>query len=164
MSTPRGVPPEQRPVHRITSAPEPLTVDQSRRQRSYLLQMGVRVLCFVGAVLTFHRVPVPVTVVLVIGAVVLPYTAVLVANAGRERQDRDTSFLDPRLIEGTGTAASGTAEPPRPADGPAATADPQQPDDGPATPDVPGQGEAGQGEAGTVPGQAGPVPGAGGTR
>ena len=151
MSTPRGVPPEQRPVHRITSAPEPLTADQSRRQRSYLLQMGVRVLCFVGAVLTFHRVPVPVTVVLVIGAVVLPYTAVLVANAGRERQDRDSSFLDPRLIEGgPGTGGIDPAEE-RPAD-------PQQPDDGPAT-DVPGRGGAG-----TVPGQAGPVPGSGGQR
>ena len=149
MSTPRGVPPEQRPVHRITSAPEPLTADQSRRQRSYLLQMGIRVLCFIGAVLTFHRVPAPVTVLLVIGAVVLPYTAVLFANAGRERQDRDESFLDPRLIGGgPGTDGTGTAEPHQPGDGSTT---------GPA--DVPGRGEAG-----TAPGQAGPLPGTGGQR
>lgn len=98
MSTPRGLPPEQPPVHRITSAPPSLSADQSRRQRSYLIQMAVRVLCFVGAVLSFRHVPVAVTILLVIGAVVLPYTAVLVANAGRERQDRDAAYLDPRLI------------------------------------------------------------------
>lgn len=102
MSTPRGLPPEQPPVHTITSAGPSLSADQGRRQRSYLLQMAVRVLCFVGAVLTFHRVPAAVTVLLVIGAVVLPYTAVLMANAGRERQDRNPSVLDPRLIGGTG--------------------------------------------------------------
>lgn len=102
MSTPSGLPPEQPPVHRITTAPPSLSADQSRRQRSYLIQMGIRVVCFVGAVATFHRVPVLVTVLLVIGAVVLPYTAVLVANAGRERQARDASFLDPRLIGGSG--------------------------------------------------------------
>ena len=162
MSTPRGVPPEQRPVHRITSAPEPLTVDQSRRQRSYLLQMGIRLLCFVGAVLTFHRVPVPVTVVLVIGAVVLPYTAVLMANAGRERQDRDALFLDPRLIGG-GPDPGGTdaTEPRRSDDGSAAAADPPRAEDDspPAPPDVPGQGGAG-----TVAGEPGPVPGTGGQR
>lgn len=124
MSTPSGLPPEQPPVHRITTAPPSLSADQSRRQRSYLIQMGIRVVCFVGAVATFHRVPVLVTVLLVIGAVVLPYTAVLVANAGRERQARDASFLDPRLIGGAsrpdgraapadrgdpGTAGDGTA-------------------------------------------------------
>ncbi|BDO42474.1 DUF3099 domain-containing protein [Cellulomonas sp. NTE-D12] len=123
MSTPSGLPPEQPPVHRITTAPPSLSADQSRRQRSYLIQMGIRVVCFVGAVATFHRVPVVVTVLLVIGAVVLPYTAVLVANAGRERQARDASFLDPRLIgssrtdgrpaapdpKDTGTTGDGTA-------------------------------------------------------
>lgn len=104
MSTPRGLPPEQPPVHRITSAPPSLSADQSRRQRSYLIQMGVRVVCFVGAVATFHRVPVAVTILLVVGAVVLPYTAVLVANAGRERQDRDASFVEPREIGGSSDA------------------------------------------------------------
>ncbi|CAL8977006.1 hypothetical protein CELL_02459 [Cellulomonas sp. T2.31MG-18] len=128
MSTPSGLPPEQPPVHRITTAPPSLSADQSRRQRSYLIQMGIRVVCFVGAVATFHRVPVVVTVLLVIGAVVLPYTAVLVANAGRERQARDASFLDPRLIgssrtdgrpaapdpKDTGTTGDGTASRPTP--------------------------------------------------
>ncbi|WP_263730922.1 DUF3099 domain-containing protein [Cellulomonas sp. SG140] len=110
MSTPSGLPPEQPPVHRITTAPPSLSADQSRRQRSYLIQMGIRVVCFVGAVATFHRVPVLVTVLLVIGAVVLPYTAVLVANAGRERQARDASFLDPRLI-GSSSRPDGRAAP-----------------------------------------------------
>jgi len=115
VSTPSGLPPEQPPVHRITTAPPSLSADQSRRQRSYLIQMGIRVVCFVGAVATFHRVPVVVTVLLVIGAVVLPYTAVLVANAGRERQARDASFLDPRLIGGS-SRTDGRPAPPDPED------------------------------------------------
>ena len=126
MTTPRGLPPEQPPVHTITSAPPSLSADQARRQRSYLLQMAVRVLCFVGAVLSFHHVPLAVTIVLVVGAVVLPYTAVLVANAGRERQDRDASFLDPRLIGG--------APGPEPAQGTRSPVGDQDPSDtGPGT-------------------------------
>lgn len=131
MSTPSGLPPEQPPVHRITTAPPSLSADQSRRQRSYLIQMGIRVVCFVGAVATFHRVPVVVTVLLVIGAVVLPYTAVLVANAGRERQARDTSFLDPRLIGSSRTDGRPAAPDPKEAgttgDGTASGTTPEEP-------------------------------------
>ncbi|MBN9327826.1 MAG: DUF3099 domain-containing protein, partial [Cellulomonas sp.] len=32
-------------MHRITTAPPSLSADQSRRQRSYLIQMGIRVVC-----------------------------------------------------------------------------------------------------------------------
>ena len=39
------------PVPSITSAPEPLAVDQARRTRSYLIQMSIRVVCIIGAVL-----------------------------------------------------------------------------------------------------------------
>lgn len=70
----------------ITSAPEPLGADQARRARRYLVQMGVRVLCFLLAALLWQHVPLWVSLTLIVGAVVLPYTAVLFANAGRERQ------------------------------------------------------------------------------
>ena len=85
-------------VHSITRAPEALGLDQSRRERRYLVQMGVRLLCFVLAVTLWGRVPLLVSWVLIAGAVVLPYVAVLLANAGRERREVGVSLLDPRVI------------------------------------------------------------------
>lgn len=79
------------PVQSITSAPEPLAVDQARRTRSYLIQMSIRVVCIIGAVLVDGWV----RWALVAAAVVLPYSAVLVANAGRERNTHDTSPVTP---------------------------------------------------------------------
>lgn len=76
-------------MHAITSAPVALADDQARRQRRYLVQMGVRVLCFLGAVLAWPHLPRPLAIALVAAAVVLPYIAVLGANAGRERRDVD---------------------------------------------------------------------------
>ena len=91
-------------VYSITSAPEPLADDMARRQKRYLLQMGVRVLCFAAAVLTWGRIPMWASLLLIIAAVVLPYSAVLFANAGRERQESDGSFMTAREI-GPGSGA-----------------------------------------------------------
>lgn len=85
-------------VPSITTAPEPLAEDIARRQTRYLIQMGIRVVCFVLAVVTWGHLPVWVSIVFIVGAVVLPYFAVIGANAGRERQDEDASYLDPREI------------------------------------------------------------------
>jgi hypothetical protein len=70
-------------VHRITDAGVSLSEDQASRTRRYLLAMSVRTVCFLGAVLA----PAPWRWVLAGGAVVLPYIAVVIANAGRERSD-----------------------------------------------------------------------------
>ncbi|MFE6969989.1 DUF3099 domain-containing protein [Isoptericola sp. NPDC057653] len=75
-------------VPSITSAPEPLEEDQARRTRRYLVQMGIRIVCFIGAVLVDELW---IRLVLVAAAVVLPYSAVLFANAGRDRVSYDTS-------------------------------------------------------------------------
>ena len=91
-------------VHSITSAPEPLTDDLARRQKRYLIQMGIRIICFAGAVLSWGRIPMWASLVLLIAAVVLPYSAVLFANAGRERRDSDGTFMSAREI-GPGTGA-----------------------------------------------------------
>ncbi len=91
-------------VYSITTAPEPLADDMARRQKRYLVQMGVRVLCFAAAVLTWGRIPLWASLVLIVAAVVLPYSAVLFANAGRERRDSDGSFMAAREI-GPGTGA-----------------------------------------------------------
>lgn len=80
------------PVPSITSAPEPLAVDQARRTRSYLIQMSIRVVCIIGAVVFDGWV----RWVLVAAAVVLPYTAVLIANAGRDHVTQETSPVPPQ--------------------------------------------------------------------
>ena len=84
-------------VHAITSAPASLADDQARRQRRYLIQMGLRVLCFVAAIVVWPHVPLVVGVVLIATAAVLPYIAVLGANAGRERQEYDPNPLTREL-------------------------------------------------------------------
>ena len=68
-------------VYQITNAQVALSVDQSARTRRYLWSMGLRSACFLGAVFTEGWL----RWVLVVGAVGLPYLAVVVANAGRER-------------------------------------------------------------------------------
>jgi Flp pilus assembly protein TadB len=85
-------------IPRITSAPEPLADDVARRQKRYLIQMGIRVLCFALAVITWHHIPLWLSIVFIVGAVVLPYVAVILANAGRERSDTTETFIDPREI------------------------------------------------------------------
>ncbi|NMR20765.1 DUF3099 domain-containing protein [Cellulomonas fimi] len=85
-------------MHRITTAPEPLADDLARRTRRYLVQMGIRVVCFLLAILTWDRVPMWVSAVLLVGAVVLPYVAVILANAGRERRDDPLETIDPRAL------------------------------------------------------------------
>lgn len=94
----RGARPAQDEVQRITSAPEPLAEDLARRQRRYLAQMGIRLLCFAGAFFTWGHLPVAVPILLLVAAVVLPYVAVLLANAGRERRDEDTTFMTYREL------------------------------------------------------------------
>lgn len=81
-TAPRGKrrPPEP-DVVRITSAPVALGDDVAQRMRRYVVQMSIRVACFLGAVVLDHWT----RWILVVAAVILPYTAVLVANAGRPR-------------------------------------------------------------------------------
>lgn len=91
-------------VHRITTAADPLADDIARRTRRYLIQMGVRVVCFLLVVVLWNRIPVWVSVILLVAAAVLPYIAVILANAGRERRDDAVEIVDTRAIgPGTGT-------------------------------------------------------------
>ncbi|WP_146906338.1 DUF3099 domain-containing protein [Cellulomonas aerilata] len=99
-------------VHTITSAPTPLGDDIARRARRYMFQMSLRTLCFLGAVFTWGRVPAPVSVALLVGAVVLPYVAVVLANAGRERPERPDPYVDVTPQLGAGPVPGGPARPP----------------------------------------------------
>lgn len=89
-------------VHSITSAPATLAEDQWRRMRQYLAQMGVRIVLIFLAVL-FARGS-WLMWVCIAGAVVLPYTAVILANAGRDRTSRDVTAVPPELPREIGPA------------------------------------------------------------
>ncbi len=71
--------------------------------------MSIRVVCFVGAVLVDHWT----RWVLLAGAVVLPYVAVVLANAGRERGQDPGTLVGPGALPapdrttGLGTGPSG---------------------------------------------------------
>ena len=65
-------------VVRITDAPISTADEIGARQRRYLLSMGLRTLCFVGAIVVGSGW---LRWVLVVAALVLPYVAVVMANA-----------------------------------------------------------------------------------
>jgi hypothetical protein len=69
---------------RITTASASAQADIARRQRRYVLSMSLRTLCFVGAILVG---PGWLRWVLVVAAVVLPYVAVVMANAVSTKSD-----------------------------------------------------------------------------
>jgi hypothetical protein len=71
---------ETEPV-RITTAPPSHHDDIGLRRRRYLMSMAVRTLCFVGAVIVDGWL----RWVLVAGAFILPYIAVVMANAAAPR-------------------------------------------------------------------------------
>lgn len=64
----------------ITSAPKSLKNDLAGRQRRYLVSMIIRTVCFLLTV----ALPSPYRWFALAGAMILPYIAVVVANAGRE--------------------------------------------------------------------------------
>lgn len=98
---------ERDTVHSITAAPEALSVDMGRRMKVYGVQMFLRVACFFGFVLVDNLW---LRVACVIGMVILPWSAVLLANAGADKSDRASSYLGPELNpELTAAPAASTA-------------------------------------------------------
>ena len=79
------------PVYRITGAGAALSEEQSGRTRRYLISMGIRTLCFLGAIVVSG----PMRWVLIVGAVCLPYVAVIFANAGKDARRRSTIAVSP---------------------------------------------------------------------
>ena len=69
---------------RITTAPTSAADDIASRQRRYLISMAIRTACVIGAVAVGPGV---LRWVLFAGAVLLPYVAVVFANAGNHRDD-----------------------------------------------------------------------------
>lgn len=93
-------------VFTITEAQRPLSVEQSGRTRRYLISMGIRTICVLGAIV----VPGWPRWVLIAAAVVLPYLAVVIANAGRENDepgDLGVSDSPLRALPAPGIAITG---------------------------------------------------------
>jgi Protein of unknown function (DUF3099) len=86
---------------RITTAAPSREEDISGRQRRYVMSMGVRTVCFVAAVLVGAGW---LRWVLVAAALLLPYVAVVMANAGGSRSDgfelQDGQYDRPELGAG----------------------------------------------------------------
>lgn len=80
-------------VHSITGARQGLTEDQAPRTRRYLISMGIRTACVVAAII----VPGWPRWILIAGAVILPYVAVVAANAGRSRNHEAPATVVPVL-------------------------------------------------------------------
>jgi hypothetical protein len=82
-------------THSITTAQSGLSLDQSARQRRYFISMMIRTACFILTVV----LPSPYRWVALLGALTLPYIAVVAANAGRETIKKDAIFT-PKIIKG----------------------------------------------------------------
>jgi Flp pilus assembly protein TadB len=74
---------------RITTAHSSVGADIAQRQRRYLIAMGIRTLCFliVAVLAIWHLGPGWLPWIFVVGAVVLPYVAVVMANAAGTKSD-----------------------------------------------------------------------------
>ena len=90
MAVPHRARREPDPI-RITTAPTSHADDIDRRRRRYVISMVIRTLCFVSAIVVG---PGWVRWVLVAGAFVLPYVAVVMANAASPRIE-GADLVDP---------------------------------------------------------------------
>ncbi|MFJ6623568.1 DUF3099 domain-containing protein [Kitasatospora sp. NPDC091335] len=100
-------------VFRITGARSSLTEDVRGRQRRYVISMLARTVCVLLAVVLWDVQRVLAFAALA-GAVLLPYFAVLIANAGRERAPGLPSTFDipldtPLMLGPGGTGGRGGA-------------------------------------------------------
>lgn len=90
---------------RITSAAPSAHEDLRRRQRRYLISMSLRSACFVGAVIAGLADVDWLWPILIAGALILPYIAVVLANVRATRMEefdlRDASY-QARALGGPG--------------------------------------------------------------
>ncbi|MDI9887950.1 DUF3099 domain-containing protein [Streptomyces sp. HNM0645] len=98
-------------VFRITGARQGLAEDVRGRQRRYVISMSVRTLAVVLAAVLWNVERHVAVVALVLGAV-LPYIAVVIANAGRESAPKPLATFVPAP---TRPALESGAPAPRPA-------------------------------------------------
>src|SRR5215468_335883 len=71
-------------AHLVTEAQRSRSEDIRYRERRYLIMMAIRVVCFVIAVAVFAKGGGWLAAIPAVGAIVIPYFAVVFANGGRE--------------------------------------------------------------------------------
>jgi hypothetical protein len=82
-------------VHLVTQARRPMSEDIRYRQNRYLIMMGIRVICFVIAIVLYVAHMRWLVLVPAVGAIFIPYIAVVFANGGRE-PDNMRGFMEHR--------------------------------------------------------------------
>ncbi|MFC0596921.1 DUF3099 domain-containing protein [Streptomyces palmae] len=93
-------------VFRITGARQGLAADVRGRQRRYIISMSVRTLSVVLAAVLWN-VERPVAIVALAAGMLLPYIAVVIANAGRE----NTPSLPSTFVSAPTRTALGPSRP-----------------------------------------------------
>ncbi|WP_270263748.1 DUF3099 domain-containing protein [Kocuria marina] len=71
---------------------DPHTTDIAHRMKVYSFQMALRVVCIIGVVLIDNLIA---RILLVLGAAILPWLAVMMANRGADRSERSGSAYRP---------------------------------------------------------------------
>jgi hypothetical protein len=79
----------------VTQARRPMSEDIRYRQHRYLIMMGIRTLCFAVALVMFINHLHWLVLIPAIGAIFIPYIAVIFANGGRE-PDNVRGFMEYR--------------------------------------------------------------------
>ena len=82
-------------VHLVTQARRPMSEDIRYRQHRYLIMMGIRVLCFAISIILFVEHLRWLVLIPAVGAILIPYFAVIFANGGRE-PDNVRGFMEHR--------------------------------------------------------------------
>jgi hypothetical protein len=72
---------------RITTAGSGPEADLARRQKRYIISMSIRTVCFIGAAIAGMTGINWLWPILILAALVLPYVAVVIANAANSRTD-----------------------------------------------------------------------------
>ena len=94
--------PNRQPVRReqqvftVTDAAASHSDELGGREKRYAISMGIRTVCFIGAVAADGWL----RWLLVAGAVLLPYTSVILANAGVRRRGVGMEAFDPDTARG----------------------------------------------------------------
>jgi hypothetical protein len=83
-------------VYRVTEAHRPLSEDIRYRQNRYLIMMGIRVICFAIAIILYVAHLRWLVLIPAVGAIFIPYIAVIFANGGRE-PDNVRGFMEHRM-------------------------------------------------------------------
>lgn len=89
-------------VYNITAANRSLSNEQSGRTKRYLISMGIRTACVLAAIV----VPGWPKWIFIVGAVVLPYLAVVIANAGHENDEPGSVGVTPVSLPSQSQAQS----------------------------------------------------------